>query len=136
MKVTKDYLEETREVVVHLREMAEDITRLKEKAVATPSQLFSDVRVQTTKKIDTMADRVVKYADLEELYTRTYDWYLDRHSEIQRVIRTLPFKEQLLVIRYYLGGESVPDVCAALYVCRSTFYRLLRSALAHVAEIE
>lgn len=134
--MTKEYLTETREVVIHLRDMAEDIIRLKEKAVATPSQLFSDVRVQTSKKTDIMADRVVAYADLEELYTRTYNWYLDRNSIIQRVIRPLPFKEQLLIIRYYLGGESVPDICGALYMSRGTFYRHLRSALAHIAEID
>ena len=68
MKVTKGYLEETRELVVSLVEMAAEIRQLQEQAVSTPGQLFSDVRVQTTNKTDAMADRVVKYADLEELY--------------------------------------------------------------------
>lgn len=69
-----------------------------ERAVSTPSQLFFGVRVQTSRKTDPMADRVVEYADLEELYARTYSWYLDRNSEIQRAISPLPFMEQLMVI--------------------------------------
>lgn len=136
MKITKEYLTETREVIVHLKEMAMDITRLKERAVSTPSQLFSDVRVQTSRKTDPMADRVVEYADLEELYARTYSWYLDRNSEIQRAISPLPFREQLVVIWYYLCGETVPEICGKLYICKETFYRYLRKALAHIAEID
>lgn len=136
MKVTKEYLAETRKLVVHLREMAEDVTRLKEKAASTPSRVFSNTRVQAGRKTDPMAERVVRYIELEELYTQTYNWFLDRNSEIQSVITGLPFREQLLVIRYYLCGESVPEVCDALCMGRSTFYRYLRSALRHIEEID
>lgn len=40
MTVTKQYLEETKEIVTALQDMADEITRLKEKVVATPAQLF------------------------------------------------------------------------------------------------
>lgn len=136
MTVTKQYLEETKEIVTALQDMADEITRLKEKAVATPAQLFSDVRVQASKKKDAMAERVVKYADLEELYTQTYDRYVDRSSVINRVISPIPFREQLVIIWYYIRGESVPAICDALYISRGTFYKRLRSALAHIADID
>lgn len=94
MKVTKGYLEETRELVVSLVEMAAEIRQLQEQAVSTPGQLFSDVRVQTTKKTDAMADRVVKYADLEELYVNLHRQYLDRFEVVTDAIRTIPVREQ------------------------------------------
>lgn len=134
MTVTKEYLEETREIVTTLQDMADEITRLKEKAIATPAQLFSDVRVQTTKKTDAMADRIVRYADLEELYTQMYDSYIDRSSVINRAIRSIPFREQLVIILHYIRGESVQDICDVLYIANRTFYRRLHSALAHIAE--
>ena len=92
MKVTKGYLEETRELVVSLVEMAAEIRQLQEQAVSTPGQLFSDVRVQTTNKTDAMADRVVKYADLEELYINLHRQYLDRFEAVTDAIKTIPVR--------------------------------------------
>ena len=136
MKVTKGYLEETRELVVSLVEMAAEIRQLQEQAVSTPGPLFSDVRVQTTKKTDAMADRVVKYADLEELYINLHRQYLERFEVVTDAIRSIPVREQIITIRYYLRGETCPEICDALYISRSTFYKRLRNALAHIAEID
>ena len=136
MKVTKGYLEETRELVVSLVEIAAEIRQLQEQAVSTPGQLFSDVRVQTTNKTDAMADRVVKYADLEELYINLHRQYLDRFEAVTDAIKTIPVREQIITIRYYLRGETCPEICDALYISRSTFYNRLRSALTHIAEID
>lgn len=136
MEITKQYLEETRELVVSLLEMAAEIRQLQEQAVSTPEQLFSDVRIQTTKKIDAMADRVVKYADLEELYIKLHRQYLDSFEVVTDAIKSIPVREQIITIRYYLRGETCPEICAALYISRSTFYKRLRNALTHIAEIE
>lgn len=136
MKVTKGYMEETRELVVSLVEMAAEIRQLQEQAVSTPGQLFSDVRVQTTTKTDAMADRVVKYADLEELYINLHRQYLDRLEVVTDAIKSIPVREQIITIRYYLRGETCPEICGALYISRSTFYNRLRSALMHIAEID
>lgn len=136
MEITKQYLEETRELVVSLLEMAAEIRQLQEQAVSAPGQLFSDVRIQTTKKIDTMADRVVKYADLEELYINLHRQYLERFEMVTDAIRLIPVREQIITIRYYLRGETCPEICDNLYISRSTFYKRLRSALAHIAEID
>jgi len=66
-----------------------------------------------------MADRVVKYSALENLYMSVYNEYLDRCGIISEGIKLIPFKEQLIVIAYYLEGESVPDICDRMYIPES-----------------
>lgn len=134
MEITKQYLEETREMHSTLQRIDDKVQEIKDRAVNISPSPFSD-RVQTTRKTDAMADRVVKYSALENLYMSVYNEYLDRCGEISEGIQPIPIKEQLIIIAYYLEGESVPDICDRMYISRSTFFQLRRSALAHIAEI-
>lgn len=134
MEITKEYLEETREMHTTLQGIDDKIQEIKDRAVNISPSYFSE-RVQTTKKTDAMADRIVKYSALENLYMSVYNEYLDRCGIISEGIRTIPFKEQLIVIAYYLEGESVPDICDRMYISRSTFFRLQKSALTHIATL-
>lgn len=86
--------------------------------------------------MDAMADRVVKYADLEELYVNLHRQYLERFEVVTDAIRSIPVREQIITIRYYPRGETCPEICDALYISRSTFYKRLRNALTHIAEID
>lgn len=135
MEITKQYLEETREMHNTLQQIDDKVQEIKDRAVNISPSSFSD-RVQTTKKMDAMADRVVKYSAIENLYMSVYSEYLDRCGEIAEGIQTIPIKEQLIIIAYYLEGESVPDICDRMYISRSTFFHLRKSALVHIEETE
>ena len=134
MSIRKEYLSETREMAIVLQEMGEDIVNLKEKAIALPSGLPSDIHVQMSRPTDVMAARVADYADLEALYARTYETYLDRRRVILEASGGIPFRERLVIIRYYVRGESVADISEGMRISRSSFYKLLRSALIHIRE--
>ncbi len=134
MEITKEYLEETREMHNTLQGIDDKIQEIKDRAVNISPSPFSE-RVQTSRNVDAMADRVVKYSALENLYMSVYNECLDRCVIISEGIKPIPFKEQLIVIAYYLEGESVPDICDRMHISRSTFFQLRRSALSHIAAL-
>lgn len=135
MRLTREYLEETRKMRLNLQEMDGEIKELKNRAMYKPAALFSE-KVQASRKVDAMESKIVSYAGLESVYTDMYNEWLERYGIIIDGIRNIPYKEQLVIIWYYLEAETVPSACSKKYISRSTFFRLQRSALAHIAELK
>lgn len=134
MGITREYLEETRKMHTTLQGVDDRIQEIKDRAVNISPESFSE-HVQTSRKTDAMADRVVKYSALENLYMSVYNEYLDRCGKISEGIKTIPLKEQLIIIRYYLEAENVPEICWDMRIARKTFYSLKKSALTYIAAL-
>lgn len=134
MRITKEYLEETRKMRLDLQRMDEEIKELKGRTMYKPTALFPE-KVQTSRKVDAMESRIVAYAGLENTYADMYSQWLERYGIIIDRIRDIPYREQLAIIWFYLEAESVPDICSRKYISRSTFFKRHRSALAHIVAL-
>lgn len=129
MKITKRYLDETRELIDILQDMREQIEGLKDAAFSTTAAILDDVKVQTSGKKDRVGGFVTSYVSLEERYDKLANEYTDRVAAINKASKELPPKEQMIVIEYYVLGQEISEICRRIYVSERTAYRMKQSAV-------
>lgn len=134
-KITKQYLDETRDMIEVLQDMQDRINEMKDAASSTTAAILDDVKVQTSGKKDRVGGLVTAYVSLEERFDRLSNEYANRTAAIYKASRDFPPKEQAIIYEYYVLGHDMPEIYRKLHVSERTAYRLRQSAIQRLSNI-
>jgi len=130
MKVTaKEYLEQARNMDMHIENMLEELAGLKSMATKV-TQVLTDMPGAATRDVTKRENVMLNIINLEEDINREIDRLVDCKREMLSCINQLDNYQQrnVLTLRY-LRYASWEEVSEAMNLCPRTLYRIRDAAL-------
>ena len=104
------YLQEVRKKEAFIKNKFEQIKDLREKAQSPLGSMWGSDKVQASKNVDRLADKVGLYIDLEEkLQAEIFDSQLYK-MEVIKTLEQLKVTEYDLLYKRYIDGLTVKEV--------------------------
>lgn len=130
MKVTaKEYLEQAKNMDMHIENMLEELAGLKSMATKV-TQVLTDMPGAATRDVTKRENVMLNIINLEEDINREIDRLVDCKREMLSCINQLDNYQQrnVLTLRY-LRYASWEEVSEAMNLCPRTLYRIRDAAL-------
>lgn len=112
----------------------EKIAQLKDKSIVITVQGFSE-KVQSSGKMDKMAQAVVDYSDLEEEVQREIETLEQKKAEIEKTLECLPTAEYKVLHKRFIELKELYIIADELGRSYSWVCKKKKIAMRHVQEI-
>lgn len=112
--MTKYELKEYRDIVEYIKQIEEQIARLKSQIESPKTQILSDMPKSQAAE-DIMAKTVEKMLELQDEYFVKLKAMVSKQLEIEQAIADLPAREQRLMRLKYIEGLTWEEVAVKMH---------------------
>lgn len=122
------YLKQIHDLAGYIKRLPLQISQMKDDACGIHSIVYTE-RVQTSRKLDCLSNKVIDYCDKENKYLRCVEQFIELYTLLYRTIKDFDLEQQLFLSMYCFEGKSYEQISQEMNISESTVFRLRRDAL-------